>query len=68
LKWCSQTHTVEDVKAKIEAVVNLQELGVLFNTYPEYQNSLLTEFQNKKASLRNNLITSNIHNGSTGNK
>lgn len=69
LKWCSQTHTVDDVKVKIEAAINLQELGVLFNTYPEYQNSLLTEFQNKKASLKNNLITTNIHdNGSTGNK
>jgi hypothetical protein len=69
LKWCSQTHTVEDVKAKIEAVINLQELCVLFNTYPEYQNSLLAEFQNKKAILKNNLITTTIHeNGSTGNK
>lgn len=68
LKWCSQSSTVEDVKAKIEAVINLQELGVLFNTYPEYQNSLLLEFQNKKAKLKNNLITTNIHdNGITTN-
>ena len=66
LKWCSQSHTVEDVKLKIEAVTNLSELGMLFNTYPEYQNTLLWEFQNKKASLKNNLITTNIHeNGST---
>ena len=69
LKWCSQTSTVEDVKAKIEAAINIQELGVIFNTYPEYQNSLLAEFQNKKASLKNNLITTTIHeNGSIGNK
>lgn len=68
LRWCSQTQTVEHVKAKIEASINLQELGVLFNTYPEYQNSLLAEFQSKKVSLKNNLITSNIHNGSTGSK
>ena len=68
LKWCSQSSTSEDVKAKIEAAIDLQELGVLFNTYPEYQNSLLTEFQNKKVSLKNNLITTTIHeNGSTGN-
>ncbi len=68
LKWCSQTISIEDVKAKIEASINLHELGLLYNTYPEYQNPLLTEFQTKKASLKNNLITTNIHeNGSTTN-
>jgi len=68
-KWCSQSTSMEEVKAKVQAAADLQELTTIYNTYPEYQTALLADFQDKKAKLKNNLITTNIHeNGSTTNK
>jgi hypothetical protein len=68
LQWCNQTITADEVKAKIEACITLTELTGIFNTYPEYQTSLLSSFSAKKTALNNNLITTKIHiNGNNGN-
>lgn len=64
-KWCSQSTTIDEVKVKIASVSDLQELTLLYNTYPEYQKVLLPDFQDKKALLKNNLITSIHDNGNT---
>ena len=67
LKWCSQSTSMEEVKAKVEAASDLQELTLIYNTYTEYQTALLPDFQDKKAKLKNNLVTTIHDNGSTTN-
>ncbi len=65
LQWCNQTTSVDEVKAKIEASTNTKELADVFNAYPEFRTSLLSEFQSKKTQLTgtNSLTTKTNQNG-----
>jgi hypothetical protein len=67
LRWCSQSTSMEDVKGKVQGATDLQELTMIYNTYPEYHAALLPDFQDKKAKLKNNLITTIQDNGNTTN-
>lgn len=66
LQWCNQTISADELKKRIEACVSVLELTNLYNSYPEYQTSLVSFFTAKKTALNNNLTTQKIHaNGST---
>lgn len=67
LKWCNQSTCMEEVMVKIKSASSLQELTVIYNSYPEYQIALLTDFQDKKAQLKSNLVTT-VHHSSNPTK
>lgn len=71
--WCEKVVVTEiDVKVRIEQCMSLGELLKLYNTYPQYNESLTPNFQAKKqqlatAPLRDNSINNSKANTNAGN-
>ena len=66
LEWCNKTIRVDEVKAKIQNCTSTNELSEVYNAYPEFRSSLLSEFQSKKSQLTGtNSITTKTHQNGT---
>lgn len=71
--WCEKVVVTEiDVKVRIEQCMSLGELLKLYNTYPQYNESLTPNYQAKKqqlatAPLRHNSINNSKANTNAGN-
>lgn len=51
LEWCNRAVSIDEVKAKINAASTTAQLTELYNAYPEFQSTLLSDFRARKAQL-----------------
>lgn len=67
LEWCNAGVDVSKLKARIQEAKSIEELLLIHNTYPALQDSLKSEFTNRKAILSTPKPSQNgIHNSTTG--
>lgn len=66
LEWCNAPTSEENVLKRINRCLALNELMELYKEFPQFQQSLNTQFQNKKKQLENLVKPSNYSlNGTT---
>lgn len=51
LEWCNKTVSIDEVKEQIKSCTSTNQLSEVYNAYPEFRNTLLSEFQARKAQL-----------------
>lgn len=56
LKWCKSGTTTEEVKAKILAASNMQDLTDVYNSYKSFYSMLEKDFQLRRAQLAKPII------------
>jgi hypothetical protein len=69
-EWCNKTISVDEVKVKIQNSASTNQLSEVYNAYPEFRNTLLKEFQARKAQLTgtNSVTPKTNHNGAISGK
>lgn len=60
LEWCNAPNLQEDVTNRINECLSLTELMKLYNEFPQFQQSMDSEFRNKKNQLENLVKPSNF--------